>query len=69
MNTMNENEGQKCRDLIANIVEEIDFVRACMEAGGNHEHAFWLWVDSDKLEKADSEISRIAENIRKELEE
>ena len=53
---------------IASIIENIDFTRACRDAGGNHEHAFWLSVSSADLEKAEAILADLAERIRRELE-
>lgn len=60
--------GQQTRVLIETIIEEVDFLRACMEAGGNHEHAFWLCIDGDELTAASDALEASAERIRRELE-
>jgi hypothetical protein len=56
------------RSTIRDMVEELDFIRACAEAGGKHQHAYDLVIDLQELEKAKELIEWTAERIRRELE-
>ncbi len=56
------------QERVTRLVEAVDFMRACCENGGNHEHAFNLHFDSETVESATLHIERINENIMRELE-
>jgi hypothetical protein len=60
--------GRTIKAAVEEMVEEIDFIRACMQAGGDHEHAFWLMADSVDLPAAAALLRGQAEDIRRELE-
>ena len=61
------NVGRKTIEVVNEIFEDADLLRASKDAGGVHEHAFWLASDLEELEKARDILQRHAESIRREV--
>lgn len=53
------------QELIAQIAEEVDFIRACSQAGGDHEYAFDFTIDLVDLNVVNDLVSTMAERIRR----
>lgn len=53
---------------IQTIIEEIDFLRACSQAGGKHQHAFDLCVSATAIGEAARILEAEAERVRRGLE-
>lgn len=59
---------QELKEKFEQIQWDADFARACMEAGGDHEHAFWLMIDEQELQQAVNILGLLRDRIMRELE-